>query len=117
MEILHGTQADGLWSRLDRYLINEDALLSFDGVSQVAQDWGQSDHRAVLLKWGVKDFGPKPYTFYNYWLMEDGLKEVVKEWWGSNVVSGWSGFVLMHKLRGLRGRIREWCKDRGHGVN
>lgn len=29
------------------------------------------------------------------------------------MVLGWSGFVLMHKMRGLRGKIREWCKARG----
>lgn len=45
--------------------------------------------------------------------MEDGFKDMVAEWWDSNVVTGWSGFVLMHKMRGLRGRIREWCRAQG----
>ncbi|XP_057438226.1 uncharacterized protein LOC130730278 [Lotus japonicus] len=43
------TRNEGLWSRLDRWLINEEALLGFDGVVQIAQDWGLSDHRAVVL--------------------------------------------------------------------
>lgn len=107
------TQNSGLWSRLDRWLINEDALLGFDGVSQVAKDWGVSDHRAICLNWGTKDFGPKPFTFYNFWLMEAGFKEMVAEWWGTNMISGWSGYVLLQKLKGLRGRIRLWCKERG----
>lgn len=107
------TRNSGLWSRLDRWLINEDALLGFDGVSQVAKDWGVSDHRAICLNWGTKDFGPKPFTFYNFWLMEAGFKEMVAEWWGTNMISGWSGYVLLQKLKGLRGRIRLWCKERG----
>lgn len=32
------TRGDGLWSRLDRWLINEDILLSFDDMVQGAQD-------------------------------------------------------------------------------
>lgn len=43
----------------------------------MAQDWGVFDHRAVVLVWGSKNFGPKPFTFYNYWLLEEGFKEMV----------------------------------------
>ncbi|XP_057452783.1 uncharacterized protein LOC130744629 [Lotus japonicus] len=38
---------------------------------------------------------------------------MVEQWWDSNVVIGWSGYVLMRKLKGLRGKIRDWCRTRG----
>lgn len=71
------SRGDGLWSRLDCWLNNEEALLGFDGVMQL--QLGVSDHRAVVLNWGSKDFRPKPFTFYNYWLMEVGFKDMVEQ--------------------------------------
>ncbi|XP_057432197.1 uncharacterized protein LOC130724947 [Lotus japonicus] len=109
----NSSRSDGPRSKLDRWLLNDEAILRFDGASQSAEDWGISDHRAITLRLGSTDFGPKPFCFYNSWLMEEGFKEMVEEWWCSAVVEGWSGFVLMKKLKGLRDKIREWKKARG----
>lgn len=107
------TRGDGIWSRIDRWLLNEDAIIYFDGAHQSAEEWSVSDHRPVSLSLGSNDYGPKPFCFFNYWLMEDGFKKMVEDWWCSAVVEGWSSFALMHKLKGLRAKIREWNKSRG----
>lgn len=49
------------------------------------------NHRSITLHWGTRDFGPKPFCFYNFWLMEEGFKTMVEEWWGSTIVEGLSG--------------------------
>lgn len=106
----------GLNSKLDRWLLNAETVLQFDGACQSAEDWGVSDHREISLVLGTLDFGPKPFSFYNYWLLEVGLKDLVENWWSSAVVEGWSGFSLQSKLKELRGKIRIWQKNRGFGV-
>lgn len=107
------TRNDGLWSRIDRWLVSDEAIIQFEGAAQSAEEWGISDHRPFSLTLGSNDYGPKPFCFYNYWLEEEGFKKMVEEWWCSAVVEGWSSFALMHKLKGLRGQIREWKKKRG----
>lgn len=109
----YSSRNGGLSSKLDRWLLNTDAVLEFDGACQSAEDWGVSDHRAISLVLGSMDFGPKPLSFYNYWLLEEGFKELVQEWWSSSVIEGWSGFSLQGKLKEIRGKIRAWQKNRG----
>ncbi|XP_057452426.1 uncharacterized protein LOC130744250 [Lotus japonicus] len=107
------TRNDGVGSRLDRWLLSEDVFLWFNNFNQCALDWGISDHRAVALHFGVDDYGPKPFKFFNHWVIEDGFNELVEGWWSSIVVEGWGGFVLMQKLKELKVRIKEWSKSRG----
>ncbi|XP_057418456.1 uncharacterized protein LOC130712653 [Lotus japonicus] len=68
---------------------------------------------AVGLLFGVPDAGPKPFHYFNHWVDENGFNEVVETWWRSAVYQGWSGYVLQQKLKGLRGKIREWRKGKG----
>ncbi|XP_057452573.1 uncharacterized protein LOC130744401 [Lotus japonicus] len=107
------TKNGGLWSKLDRWLVNDDLILTFNGAAQSAEEWNVSDHRAVTLSVGSRDFGPKPFSFFNHWLLEEGFKDFVEEWWSSTVVEGWSSFALMQKLKGLRTKIREWRSSKG----
>ncbi|XP_057418726.1 uncharacterized protein LOC130712931 [Lotus japonicus] len=104
---------DGLWSRLDRWLVSDDVLIFFNNISQTIFDWSVSDHRAVGLSFGVPDAGPKPFYYFNHWVEEDGFNDLVETWWRSAVYQGWSGYVLQQKLKGLRRKIREWRRGRG----
>ncbi|XP_057426313.1 uncharacterized protein LOC130719718 [Lotus japonicus] len=109
----YSSRNDGLWSRLDRWLVSDEVLLSFSNISQNVFDWNVSDHRAVGLLFGLLDAGPKPFYYFNHWADEAGFNELVEAWWHSAVYQGWSGYVLQQKLKGLRGKIREWRKGRG----
>lgn len=88
-------------------MVSEDLFLRYNNFSQFTLDWGVSDHKAVGLAFGIDDYGPKPFCFFNHWLMVDGFTDLVAEWWNSAVVEGWGGFVLMKKLKFLRSKIRE----------
>ncbi|XP_057451856.1 uncharacterized protein LOC130743638 [Lotus japonicus] len=79
---------NGMGSRLDRWLLSEDLFLCFNSFKQTALEWGISDHRPVSLSFGLDDYGPKPFTFFNHWLQEDGFNEMVTNWWNSIVVEG-----------------------------
>ncbi|XP_057425669.1 uncharacterized protein LOC130719035 [Lotus japonicus] len=104
---------NGIWSRLDRWFVSEDLMMLCTNVTQTVLDWSCSDHRAVSISFGSKDFGPKPFYYFNHWVLEDGFQELVRDWWDSAIVEGWSGFVLQSKLKGLRVKIREWRKKKG----
>ncbi|XP_057452935.1 uncharacterized protein LOC130744800 [Lotus japonicus] len=109
----YSSRNDGLWSRLDRWLVSDEVMLSFSNISQSVYAWNVSDHRAVGLVFGEPDSGPKPFHYFNHWVDDDGFYEVVETWWRSAVYQGWSGYILQQKLKGLKGKIREWRKGKG----
>lgn len=98
----------GVWSRIDRWLLNEEAWDGLGEVTQRAENWGLSDHRMVALSWGQQVTGPKPFLFYNNWLLDKEFDRMVKEWWSSTAVQGWSGYVLQQKFKELKLKIKGW---------
>ncbi|XP_057444900.1 uncharacterized protein LOC130737152 [Lotus japonicus] len=89
----------GIWSRLDRWLLSEMIMRDLEGVNQSAESWGLSDHRAKSLSMGAVDFGPKPFKFYNSWMMEEDFNDLVKSWWNSPLLAEWAGANLHDKLK------------------
>ncbi|XP_057426571.1 uncharacterized protein LOC130720003 [Lotus japonicus] len=69
---------EGIWSRLDRWLVSDEVLVTFSNISQSVLPWNVSDHRAVGLFFGVPDSGPKPFYYFNHWVDEEGFKELVE---------------------------------------
>ncbi|XP_057444002.1 uncharacterized protein LOC130736174 [Lotus japonicus] len=111
------TRHGGLWSRLDRWLISEEILREIDGVHQSVEEWGLSDHRAISLSMGAVDFGPKPFRFYNNWMLEEDFKYLVNAWWNSPLVAGWSGASLLDKLKELKKEIKRWKGSRPNAMS
>jgi hypothetical protein len=54
------------------------------------------------------DWGPKPFRFNNFWLQHKSFKNLVVQTWEQQLVSGWMGFVLKDRLKGLKTIIKEW---------
>ncbi|KAL8517088.1 hypothetical protein ACS0TY_015349 [Phlomoides rotata] len=54
----------------------------------------------------LRDWGPKPFKFFNSWLSYPDIKEFVIEKWGSYKVEGWGGFIIKEKLKRLKADIR-----------
>ncbi|KAG5631014.1 hypothetical protein H5410_002731 [Solanum commersonii] len=48
--------------------------------------------------------------FENWWLTIEGFNEKVNEWWESFRFSGKPDFVLVAKLKALKGKLKEWSK-------
>ncbi|XP_057444096.1 uncharacterized protein LOC130736273 [Lotus japonicus] len=57
---------------------------------------------------GHYNSGPKPFLFYNSWLVDKEFDRLVKDWWSSCAVQGWSGYVLQRKFKDLKGKIKGW---------
>lgn len=105
---MFSSRQGGLWIRLDRWLISDEILRDLEGVNQCVESWRLSYHRDVSLSMGVVDFGPKPFRFYNSWMLEEDFNTLVKSWWQSPLVAGWAGASLHEKLKSLKKEIKKW---------
>lgn len=98
-------------SRIDRVLISEEWNIYWGDSTLWVLPRDVSDHCPLVLKVGGWDWGPKPFRFKNFWLENRNIKEVVEEAWNSQNVTGWMGYVLKEKLKGVKGRLREWNRE------
>ncbi|GJX06282.1 putative ribonuclease H protein [Tanacetum coccineum] len=65
---------DGLkFSKLDRFLLNEEFCNLWGNLSVVALDRKLSDHCPIVLKDIDLDFGPKPFWAFDIWLEEKDI--------------------------------------------
>nr|XP_043623555.1 uncharacterized protein LOC122595278 [Erigeron canadensis] len=106
---------DGLkGSRIDRFLVNQEFLDSFNDITMEALDDMISDHRPLLLKQQHVDFGPTPFKFYNSWMNLEDFEGVLKDSW--NKADGkvtHSAFVrLKNKLKLLKTDVKIWRKEK-----
>ena len=60
--------------------------------------------------WRVKK-GKIPFHFENMWLLSDGLKELVREWWTGYLVAGTNSHCLAEKLKSLKKDLKRWNKE------
>nr|GEW78030.1 retrotransposon protein, putative, Ty1-copia subclass [Tanacetum cinerariifolium] len=78
-------------------------------VSAITLDRYLSDHRPILLRESVVDYGPSPFKFYHHWLEVDGFRKFMEYTWNAapshnlNDISN-----LMLKLKFLKSKIKEW---------
>ncbi|GJX22998.1 RNA-directed DNA polymerase, eukaryota [Tanacetum coccineum] len=62
-------------SKLDRFLISEGLLLKFPSLSAICLDRHLSDHRPIIMREVVTDYGPSPFR-----KKLQALKASIKEW-------------------------------------
>jgi len=103
-------------SRIDRVLISEEWTLAWGENSLWVLPRDVSDHYHLVLKNGVREWGPKPFRFNNFWIENRKFKGVVKEAWRSQGVGGWMSFVLKEKLKGLKVKLKAWSKEEYGGM-
>ncbi|GJT52969.1 RNA-directed DNA polymerase, eukaryota [Tanacetum coccineum] len=66
-------------SKLDRFLMSNGLLSTFPHISALCLDRHLSDHRPILLKEVISDYGPTPFCFYHSWIDLPGFDELVKK--------------------------------------
>nr|GEZ14206.1 hydroxycinnamoyl-CoA quinate/shikimate transferase [Tanacetum cinerariifolium] len=74
-------------SKLDRFLVFENLLISYPNISAITLDRFLSDHRPIFLRGSSYDYGPSPFWFYHHWLEVDGFSIFVNDSW--NEASEW----------------------------
>ncbi|GJY98963.1 RNA-directed DNA polymerase, eukaryota [Tanacetum coccineum] len=96
-------------SKLDRFFISDNVWNSFPNLSAITLDRYLSDHRPILLRESVVDYGPSPFKFYHHWLGVDGFRKFVEDTWNVAPGHNLNGVSnLMLKLKFLKSKIKEW---------
>ncbi|GJS62333.1 RNA-directed DNA polymerase, eukaryota [Tanacetum coccineum] len=99
-------------SKLDRFLVSENLLISCPSINAISLDRYISDHRPILLREVLFDYGPIPFRFYNYWLEKDGFDKLVMDAWNDapgNKRNAIRNFMC--KLKFTKERIRGWLSS------
>lgn len=84
-------------SKLDRFLVSESFLDVFHEIAAVILEKFLPDHRPILLKEKVTDYGPTPFRFFNSWLDMEGFNELVAETWQNDGIVEFNGMVNFKK--------------------
>ncbi|GJT33965.1 RNA-directed DNA polymerase, eukaryota [Tanacetum coccineum] len=96
-------------SKLDRFLLSESLVRECSTFSAISLKRYLSDHRPILLRDSVHDYGPTPFRFFHYWLEVDGFEAFVKQVWQElQVDTPYAMINFMNKLKHLKNKIREW---------
>ncbi|GJX54267.1 hypothetical protein Tco_0282636 [Tanacetum coccineum] len=96
-------------SKLDRFLVSDSLLCNCPRISSVTLDRYLSDHRPILMRESIYDYGPIPFKFYHYWFEIDGFDKLVEDSWNEIHVVDNNAYVrFMKKLKLLKERIKAW---------
>ncbi|GJW36548.1 RNA-directed DNA polymerase, eukaryota [Tanacetum coccineum] len=108
-------------SKLDRFLISEGFVSLFPHVSAICLDMHLSDHRPILLRDVISDYGATPFRFYHSWFKLNGFEQMVINTWNSISLEDRNGMIrFKKKLQLLKKEIRSWVvnykKDQSRSV-
>ncbi|GKA13730.1 RNA-directed DNA polymerase, eukaryota [Tanacetum coccineum] len=99
-------------SKLDRFLVSDGLISSFPHISAICLDRHLSDHRPILLRECISDFGAIPFRFYHSWFGLPGFDQMVIDSWNSLVLDDNNGMIrFKKKLQLLEKKIRGWVMD------
>nr|GEV50934.1 hypothetical protein [Tanacetum cinerariifolium] len=58
---------------------------------------GVPDHRPILIKESIVDYGPTPFWFFHSWLEMDGFHDRVVQTWSNDGIVDGNGFIVFKK--------------------
>ncbi|XVF18957.1 hypothetical protein REPUB_Repub11eG0068800 [Reevesia pubescens] len=96
-------------SKLDRFLISEDLFAGFPNLVVKALNKNLSDHVPLVLQWHCRNWGPKPFRYFNWWSECQGYFDVVASAWLECAVVGWGGFRLFKKMKAVKVSLKAWA--------
>ncbi|KAL8479964.1 hypothetical protein ACS0TY_026780 [Phlomoides rotata] len=89
-------------SKLDRMLVNDSWLEKWTDLVLKGLGRSISDHCPILLESSKKDWGSKPFKFFNCWITNAEFS--------SYDIQGWGAYVLKEKLKHMKADLKEWSK-------
>ncbi|GKF10621.1 RNA-directed DNA polymerase, eukaryota, reverse transcriptase zinc-binding domain protein, partial [Tanacetum coccineum] len=96
-------------SKLDRFLVIEGFHDSFPHITCIVLEKGVPDHRPILLKESVVDYGSTPFRFFHSWLDIECFHDLVVDTCKNYECSETNGMIsFKKKLQHLKQVIREW---------
>ncbi|KAK8549179.1 hypothetical protein V6N13_063575 [Hibiscus sabdariffa] len=97
-------------SRLDRFLVSKEWFECFDSLVLNNLPRELSDHSPILLVSDACDSGPKPFRFFNVWLLNpQHIRDMEHTWQGLLQRDGNDYLVL--KMREMKRVLKEWNRD------
>ncbi|GJT67848.1 RNA-directed DNA polymerase, eukaryota [Tanacetum coccineum] len=105
-------------SKLDRFLVSEGLLSIFPSLSAICLDRHLSDHRPILMRELVVDYGPSPFRMFSSWFSKQGFDKIVEDTWNNSIFKETNSIVLLKKkLQALKSVIRSWIKKQNLNSN
>nr|GEZ55086.1 hypothetical protein [Tanacetum cinerariifolium] len=99
-------------SKLDRFLVYEGLLMRFPSLSALCLDRHLFDHKAIIMRDSVVDYGPSPFRLFHSWFDKDGFDKLVEESWkNTSIVEAINIYLLRRKFQVLKAAIKTWYKD------
>ncbi|GKE38640.1 RNA-directed DNA polymerase, eukaryota, reverse transcriptase zinc-binding domain protein [Tanacetum coccineum] len=68
-------------SKLDRFLLSENLLVSCPQLNAIILERFLSDHRPILLRENHYDYDPTPFRFFHHWIEMEGFCKLVEDTW------------------------------------
>ncbi|XP_071695873.1 uncharacterized protein [Rutidosis leptorrhynchoides] len=101
------------FSKIDRFLVLQTFLSLWNNLSVVAMERLTSDHCPVVLKDDDKDFGPKPFKIFDFWMDDPEFKEILSQSWNEDCdhVTR-KDCKFLNKLRRLKDTLKSWSKQK-----
>ncbi|XP_028119165.1 uncharacterized protein LOC114316678 [Camellia sinensis] len=66
------------------------------------------DHCPLLMMEDDRDWGSKPFRFLNAWTLHPNFSQLFVTFWTNTTFAGWSGFMLLQKLKHLKLVLKTW---------
>nr|GEW65290.1 RNA-directed DNA polymerase, eukaryota [Tanacetum cinerariifolium] len=99
-------------SKLDRFLVTEGLVSLFPHISGICLDRHLSDHRPILLREVITDYGATPFRMYHSWFSLHSFEQMVMHTWNSIVLDDRNWMVhSKKKMHFLKKEIRVWVMD------
>ncbi|GJY76103.1 putative RNA-directed DNA polymerase [Tanacetum coccineum] len=100
------------FSKLDRFLMNENFKGLWCNLAVVALDRKHFDHCPIVLKDMDVDFGPKPFRVFDLWLEEVDIEQLVSHSWKKDVRGSRPDYRFRDKLKNVKADLKVWSKMR-----
>ncbi|XP_022024124.1 uncharacterized protein LOC110924424 [Helianthus annuus] len=95
-------------SKIDRVLVCDAFIGNWPCARFEALARHLLDHSPLQLSCATSDYGPIPFRFYNSWIEDNGIEEVVKKVLEESNNGGNNMRVLANILKNLKFDIKEW---------
>ncbi|XP_071731689.1 uncharacterized protein [Rutidosis leptorrhynchoides] len=99
------------FSKLDRFIVNDNFINLWKDLSVNPLDRRVSDHCPIILKDKFIDYGPKPFKIFNEWFNKDGVADIVNNTWAKSVNSSRLDCIFRDHLKNVKFALRYWSKN------
>lgn len=100
-------------SKLDRFIISEDLMLTDKEKITMVLPSGGSDHWSVQME--IQAIGTpqnRPFRFENIWLSHLEFMSNIEKWWTKDLEIQGTRMFLLHKiLNHIKMKLKEWNKN------